>query len=161
MNERIGVDGEDGDDASETPTRIVVDGDSITFPVEVGLLDRATVTVKGGIKLSGTGDATIEGKQVCLVEEVKKKPYEYTYSKGAKFEKDGDGTLRIEAAAADHIHSTDKVMVSNGKVKLFFTPGAPATNPHPPKPLTDTSPPSGSHEFTLEMSNKFVNSIKK
>jgi hypothetical protein len=161
MNKRIGVDGENGEDASETPTRIVVDGDSITCPIKVGLLDHATVTVKGGIELSGTGDATIEGKQVCLVEEVKKKRYKYTYSKGTKFEKDGDGTLRIEAVAADHIHSTDKVMVSNGKVKLVFMPGEPATNLHPREPLVDTSPPSGSHEFTLKMYNKFVNSIKK
>ena len=140
--------------------RIVVHGDSVTTPLTVGKILLAKVEVEGGIELTGTGHATIDGKKVCLAEAVKNKRYKYSYTKEG-FKLAGDGTVLIEAVAADHIHSADKVKVSDGKVKLFFTPGMPASNPQPVEPPEDGDPPSGSHEFDLKMSNEFVNSIKE
>jgi len=133
--------------------RIVVDDDSVDTPLT---LAAAEVTVEGGIRLSGTGHATIGDKAVCLVKDVIGKRYTYTYTSGI-YETPGQGTMTIDAVAADHVHSADAVMVSGGKVTLIFTTGVGGeARDTTPEQTPDPAPPSGAHEFILKMSNDFV-----
>lgn len=133
--------------------RVVVHGDRVETPLI--LADGATVEVKGGIQLTGTGHATINSKQICLGKYVSGQKYPFTYTKGA-YTIDGEGTLKVEAVLADHVGSAGAVMVSAGKVMIAFTTSKAAKTPPKPESTPDFTPPSKSYEFDLIMSNDFV-----
>ncbi|ROP62293.1 hypothetical protein EDF81_0778 [Enterobacter sp. BIGb0383] len=125
---------------------VIVDGDQLKFDPQFGA---NTVTVTGLAQISGTGEATIDNKNVCILGDEKKVSVSATYISSA-YPQSGSGTLTIASLAADQqapfVMAQTPVIVVGSQFIALFTVQTPATNPNTgpdPTPMA-----SGSGSFT-------------
>ncbi|MBD8109118.1 hypothetical protein [Erwinia persicina] len=127
-------------------TMVIIDGDPLQFSAQFG---DSTVTPTGSLRISGSGEATIAEKKICIVGDEKKVSVAATYIKGA-FTTPGKGTLTIVSLAADQqaafATAQTPIIVRGSQFSAQFTPETPAQNPGgQPAPMT---PAAGTGTFT-------------
>lgn len=132
---------------------IIIDGDIATFSVTFG--SRTVVSVPGAI--TGSGDATINGKAVCIEGDedslnVKGVPY----TDGA-FSIPGTGNITLKkATGVDGVSSKKPVLTAGKSYDAEFTVTQPAKQPGvPPVDDPNASPTMGKATFTAPV-NTFV-----
>lgn len=123
---------------------IVVDGDRLNFSPTFGA---NTVTPTGTPQISGTGEAAIENKNICIVGDEKKVSVSATYTSAA-FPTSGSGTLTIAALAADQqvafATAQTPVIVVGNTFTALFTVSTPASHPTNGMDPLKTVPGTGS-----------------
>jgi len=125
---------------------LIVDGDALTFSTTFGA---NTVTVTGPAKISGSGEATVENKNICIVGDEKKVSVFAAYVSSA-YPVAGSGNLTIISLAADQqaifVTAATPVIVVGSQFNALFTVTTPASHPDNGPDPTPTS--SGTGTFT-------------
>lgn len=113
--------------------RIVTDGDTVNFKFDLTpLAENTFLPDPSQQKISGSGDATINGKKVCTVQDAKRFVYAFEYTAGA-FETPGSGTITItqpsEAAYITSPGTSAALLVDSPSFEALVQFQTPATNP--------------------------------
>lgn len=122
---------------------IVVDGDSLKFDPQFGI---NTVTPTGSPTISGSGEATIEDKKLCILGDEKKVSVPASYFSAA-YPVQGTGKITIVSLGADQqaLFATAQtpLIVVGSQFTALFTPEKPASNDKGPDPAPAPSTGSG------------------
>lgn len=131
---------------------VIVDNDLLIFSPAFG---SKTVTIPGVPKISGTGEASIQNKKICIAGDEKKVSVSATYISGA-FSIPGTGTVTITSLAADqqatYATARTPVIVKGSEFTALFTVNSPALNPQSVPDPTPTASGTG----TFINSQQFV-----
>jgi len=131
--------------------RVIVDSDLMQFSIQFG---ECTVTPTGARQISGSGEASIGDKQICIVGDEKKVSVAATYIKGV-YTTPGKGTITISNLAADQqaLFATAQtpVIVEGSSFTALFMADSPAVNPANGNPDVPV-PASGTGTFTHSQS---------
>ncbi|MIP16305.1 hypothetical protein CRQ32_21455 [Salmonella enterica] len=77
---------------------VVIDGDGLTFNPQMGAI---TITPPPQPRIRGSGEASIEGKKVCIVGDEEQVSFTVDYIKPPFVTSPGNGTLTIKSLASD------------------------------------------------------------
>ncbi|OKB66603.1 hypothetical protein BHU62_12100 [Serratia marcescens] len=127
--------------------RVVIDGDALKFIPKFGAI---TITPPPQPRISGSGEAGIEGKKICIVGDEKQVSFTVDYIKPPFVASPGKGTLTIKQLASDQqaefATAPAPMIVVGSQFTTQFQPTAPAQDPQG-KPDTDLSPVTGVGTF--------------
>ncbi|MHA0273209.1 hypothetical protein [Enterobacter ludwigii] len=122
---------------------IVIDGDPLEFDSLFGI---NTVTLTSIPEIRGSGEATIEGKKICIYGDEKNVSVSASYS-NASYPTKGIGRIVITVLAgdqqADFATTTTPVILVGSKFTASFTPEVPASGSNGPDPVTAPSTGTG------------------
>ncbi|BEM56391.1 hypothetical protein SME22J_02520 [Serratia marcescens] len=106
---------------------VVIDGDALTFNPQLGAI---TITPPPQPRISGSGEASIEGKKVCIVGDEKQVSFTVDYIKPPFVASTGKGTLTIKQLASDQraefATATAPMIVVGSQFTTQFQPTKPA-----------------------------------
>ncbi|CAI1195136.1 MULTISPECIES: hypothetical protein [Serratia] len=126
---------------------VVIDGDALTFNPQFGAL---TITPPPQPRISGSGEASIGGKKICIVGDEKQVSFTVDYIKPPFVASPGKGTLTIKALAseqrAEFATAPAPMIVVGSQFTTQFQPTTPAQDPQG-KPDTDLSAVTGVGTF--------------
>lgn len=126
---------------------VIIDGDELKFNPQFG---SNTVTPPPRPRISGSGEASIGDKKICMVGDEKQVSFTADYIKPPFTATPGKGTLTIKQLASDQrvefATAQTPVIVVGSRFTAQFQPTKPAQDPQG-KPDTDLSPASGSGTF--------------
>jgi hypothetical protein len=133
---------------------VVIDGDVLTFNPQFGAI---TITPPLQPRISGSGEASIEGKKICIVGDEKQVSFTVDYIKPPFVASPGKGTLTIKALASDQqaaFAAAQAPMILVGShFTTQFQPTIPAQDPQG-KPDTNLNAVTG--VGTFNNSHSFV-----
>lgn len=134
--------------------RVVIDGDALTFNPQ---LDAITITPPPQPQIRGSGEASIEGKKVCIVGDEEQVSFTVDYIKPPFVTSPGNGTLTIKALASDQqaafATAPAKIIVVGSQFTTQFQPVKAALDPQG-KPDMDLKAVTG--VGTFKSSQTFV-----
>lgn len=124
---------------------VVIDGDALTFNPQFGAI---TITPPPQPRISGSGEASIGGKKICIVGDEKQVSFTVDYIKPPFVASPGKGTLTIKQLATDQQveFATAPMIVVGSQFTTQFQPTTPAQDPQG-KPDTDLSAVTGIGTF--------------
>ncbi|HEI8868282.1 TPA: hypothetical protein SLG40_003840 [Serratia odorifera] len=126
---------------------IVIDNDALLFDPMFG---HRQVTVTGSAKIKGSGKATINNKNICVLGDESKVTLDATYIAGG-FPVPGQGKVTISKLNTDQqamwCMSGQPVILVGQKFIASFTPTNPAKAPPPANTPDPVSPTPGSGKF--------------
>lgn len=127
--------------------RVVIDGDALTFNPQLGAI---TITPPPQPQIRGSGEASIEGKKICIVGDEKQVSFTVDYIKPPFVASPGKGTLTIKALASDQqaafATAPAKIIVVGSQFTTQFQPTKPAQDPQG-KPDPNMGPAQGTGTF--------------
>ncbi len=129
--------------------RVVIDGDALTFNPQLGAV---TITPPPQPQIRGSGEASIEGKKVCIVGDEEQVSFTVDYIKPPFVASPGKGTLTIKALASDQqaafatAPAPAPIIVVGSQFTTQFQPTTPAQDPQG-KPDTDLKAVTGVGTF--------------
>ncbi|MGL5389080.1 MAG: hypothetical protein ACRDCA_24970 [Serratia sp. (in: enterobacteria)] len=133
---------------------VVIDGDGLTFSPLFGAI---TITPPPQPRISGSGEASIEGKKVCIVGDEKQVSFTVDYIKPPFVTSPGNGTLTIKALASDQqaafamAPAPAPIIVVGSQFTTQFQPVKAALDPQG-KPDTDLKAVTGVGTFNNSQS---------
>jgi len=126
---------------------VVIDGDVLTFNPQLGAI---TITPPPQPQIRGSGEASIEGKKVCIVGDEEQVSFTVDYIKPPFVASPGKGTLTIKALASDQqaafATAPAPIIVVGSQFTTQFQPTTPAQDPQG-KPDTDLKAVTGVGAF--------------
>lgn len=126
---------------------VVIDGDGLTFNPQFGLI---TITPPPQPQIRGSGEASIEGKKVCIVGDEEQVSFTVDYIKPPFVATPGKGTLTIKQLASDQqaafATAPAPIIVVGSQFTTQFQPTTPAQDPQG-KPDTDLKAVTGVGTF--------------
>nr|WP_241391073.1 hypothetical protein [Serratia proteamaculans]ULG16485.1 Afp10 [Serratia proteamaculans] len=126
---------------------VVIDGDALTFNPQLGAI---TITPPTQPRISGSGEASIEGKKVCIVGDEEQISFTVDYIKPPFVASPGKGTLTIKALASDQqaafAMAPAPMILVGSQFTTQFQPTTPAQDPQG-KPDTDLKAVTGVGTF--------------
>ena len=129
--------------------QVVIDGDTLKFEIDFGVL---TITPPAPLqsRISGSGEASIEGKKVCIVGDEEQVSFTVEYIKPPFVASPGKGTLTITALASDQqaafATAPAPIIVVGSQFTTQFQPTTPAKDPQG-NPDTDLNAVTGVGTF--------------
>lgn len=133
---------------------VVIDGDGLTFNPQLGAI---TITPPPRPQIRGSGEASIEGKKVCIVGDEERVSFTVDYTRPPFVASPGKGTLTIKALASDQQAASATapapMILVGSQFTTQFQPTTPAQDPQG-KPDTDLKAVTG--VGTFNNSQKFV-----
>lgn len=110
---------------------VVIDGDALTFNPQLDAM--ITITPPSQPRISGSGEASIEGKKVCIVGDEKQVSFTVDYIKPPFVASPGKGTLTIKALASDQqakfAMAPAPMILVGSQFTTQFQPTKPAQDP--------------------------------
>jgi hypothetical protein len=126
---------------------VVIDGDVLTFNLQLGAI---TITSPPQPRISGSGEASIEGKKICIVGDEEQVSFTVDYIKPPFVATPGNGTLTIKALASDQqaafAMAPAPMILVGRQFTTQFQPMKPAQDPQG-KPDTDLKAVTGVGAF--------------
>ncbi|ERK05348.1 hypothetical protein L581_2442 [Serratia fonticola AU-AP2C] len=126
---------------------VVIDGDALTFDPQLGAI---TITPPPQPQIRGSGEASIEGKKVCIVGDEEQVSFTVDYIKPPFVASPGKGTLTIKALASDQqaafATAPAPIIVVGSQFTTQFQPTTPAQDPQG-KPDPNMGPAQGTGTF--------------
>lgn len=126
---------------------VIIDGDALTFNPQFGAI---TTTPPPQPRISGSGDASIGGKKICIVGDEKQVSFTVDYIKPPYNATPGKGTLTIKQLASDQqaefVTAPVPMIVVGSQFTAQFQPTTPAQNLQG-ETDTDLSPVTGVGTF--------------
>lgn len=126
---------------------VIIDGDALTFNSQFGAI---TITLPPQPRISGSGEASIGGKKICIVGDEKQVSFTVGYIKPPFITTPGKGTLTIKQLASDQqaelTMTSEPMIVGGSQFTTQFQPTTPAQDPLG-KPDADLSPATGVGTF--------------
>lgn len=126
---------------------VVIDGDALTFNPQFGAI---TITPPPQPRISGSGEANIGGKKICIVGDEKPVSFTVDYIKPPFVAAPGKGTLTIKQLASDQqaefATALAPMIVVGSQFITQFQPTTPAQDPQG-KPDTDLKAVTGVGTF--------------
>lgn len=127
---------------------VVIDGDALTFNPQLDAM--ITITLPPQPRISGSGEASIEGKKVCIVGDEKQVSFTVDYIKPPFVASPGKGTLTIKALASDQqakfAMAPAPMILVGSQFTTQFQPTKPAQDPQG-KPDTELKAVTGVGTF--------------
>ncbi|CAI1526706.1 hypothetical protein [Serratia plymuthica] len=126
---------------------VVIDGDALTFNPQFGAI---TITPPPQPRISGSGEASIGGKKICIVGDEKQVSFTVDYIKPPFIATPGKGTLTIKQLASDQraefATAPVPMIVVGSQFTTQFQPTTPAQDPQG-KPDPNMGPTQATGEF--------------
>lgn len=126
---------------------VVIDGDVLTFNPQFGAI---TITPPLLPRIGGSGEASIEGKKVCIVGDEKQVSFTVEYIKPPFVAFPGKGTLTIKQLESDQqaesTTASAPMILVGSQFTTQFQPTTPAQDPQG-KPDTDLNAVTGGGTF--------------
>lgn len=128
---------------------VVIDGDALTFNPQFGAI---TITPPPQPRISGSGEASIGGKKVCIVGDEERVSFIVDYIRPPFVTSPGKGRLTIKKLAPDQQAASAKapapapIILVGSQFTTQFEPTIPAQDPQG-KPDTDLNAVTGVGTF--------------
>jgi len=128
---------------------VVIDGDALTFNPQFGSI---TITPPPQPRISGSGEASIGGKKVCIVGDEERVSFNVDYIRPPFVASPGKGLLTIKKLAPDQQAASAKapapapMILVGSQFTTQFQPTVPAQDPQG-KPDTDLNAVTGVGTF--------------